>query len=70
MVAKAAQKYGFIVTDAGGCTAISAESPAGAIAATGSDPWKPLMNGTASYAILENFPWSKLQALPKDYGKP
>ena len=70
MVAKAAQRYGFIVTDAGGCTAVSAESPAATIAATGVNPWKALMAGTPSYAIMENFPWSKLQAVAKDYGKP
>lgn len=70
MVAKAAQKYGFIVTDKAGCTAVMAESPAAAIARTGVDPWKALMAGTPDYAIMKNFPWAKLQALPKDYGKP
>jgi hypothetical protein len=70
MVAKAAQKYGFIVTDTGGCTSVVAESPAASIAATGVDPWKALLRGTPTYAVMEGFPWSKLQALPKDYGKP
>ncbi len=70
MVAKAAQKYGFIVTDKAGCTAVVAESPAAAIAATGVDPWKALMGSTPSYNIMKNFPWASLQALPKDYGKP
>ncbi|WP_432544288.1 NPCBM/NEW2 domain-containing protein [Kineococcus sp. SYSU DK002] len=70
MVAKAAQKYGFIVTDKAGCTAVVAESPAAAIAATGVDPWKALLGSTPSYAVMKNFPWGKLQALPKDFGKP
>ncbi|NAZ83790.1 hypothetical protein GTR02_18410, partial [Kineococcus sp. R8] len=70
MVAKAAQKYGFIVTDKAGCTAVVAESPAAAIAATGIDPWKALMGTTPDYNIMRNFPWASLQALPKDHGKP
>ncbi|NAZ74009.1 DUF4124 domain-containing protein [Kineococcus sp. T13] len=70
MVAKAAQKYGFIVTDKAGCVAVTAESPAATIAATGVDPWKALMQGKPDYRIMEGFPWGKLQALPKDWGKP
>jgi len=70
MVARAAQKYGFIVTDKAGCTAVVAESPAAVIAATGVDPWKSLMGSTPDYAIMKGFPWASLQALPKDYGKP
>lgn len=69
MVAKAAQKYGFIVTDASGCTAVIAESPAASIAATGVDPWKDLLDGTAPYAVMADFPWNKLQALPANYGR-
>jgi len=70
MVAKAAQTYGFIVTDRAGCTAVVAESPAAVVAATGVDPWKALMGSTPDYAIMKGFPWASLQALPKDYGKP
>jgi hypothetical protein len=70
MVAKAAQRYGFVVTDRAGCTAVVAESPAAVVAATGVDPWKALMGSTPDYAIMKGFPWASLQALPKDYGKP
>ncbi|WP_432544282.1 DUF4124 domain-containing protein [Kineococcus sp. SYSU DK002] len=70
MVARAAQQYGFIVTDKAGCVAVTAESPAATIAATGVDPWKELMRGKPDYRIMENFPWGSLQALPKDWGKP
>ncbi|NAZ81531.1 DUF4124 domain-containing protein [Kineococcus sp. R8] len=70
MVAKAAQKYGFIVTDKAGCVAVTAESPAAVIAATGKDPWKPLMGGVPDYKIMEGFPWDRLQALPAHHGKP
>jgi len=70
MIAKAAQKYGFILTDKAGCVAVTAESPSASMAATGVDPWKALMAGKPDYLIMQNFPWDKLQALPKDYGKP
>ncbi|WP_432511354.1 DUF4124 domain-containing protein [Kineococcus sp. SYSU DK001] len=70
MVAKAAQKYGFIITDKGGAVAITAESPSAVQAATGVNPWTSVMAGKKSYEIFKGFPWDKMQALPKDYGKP
>jgi hypothetical protein len=70
MVAKAAQKYGFIVTDRAGAVAITAESPSAVKADTGVNPWTSLMAGKKSYEIFKNFPWDKMQALPMDYGKP
>ena len=70
LVARAAQDYGFIVTDKSGAVAVPAESGALVARSTGRDPWLDLMNGTPSYAVMANFPWDKLQALPKDYGKP
>jgi hypothetical protein len=70
MIAKAAQTYGFIVTDKSGAVAVLAESGAPTKAITGTDPWVALMNGTPSYAIMRGFPWHRLQALSYDYGKP
>ncbi|WP_432511355.1 DUF4124 domain-containing protein [Kineococcus sp. SYSU DK001] len=70
MVAKAAQKYGFIVTDKAGAVAITAESPSAVIADTGVNPWTAIMAGKKSYDIFRGFPWDKVQALPLDYGKP
>ncbi|HEX8508769.1 MAG TPA: malectin domain-containing carbohydrate-binding protein [Propionibacteriaceae bacterium] len=70
MVAKAAQTYGFIVTDKAGAVGVSAEGGGAVEGYTGSNPWPTLMNGTPSYAIMAGFPWSELEALPKDYGKP
>jgi hypothetical protein len=69
MVAKAAQKYGFIVTDAAGCVSISTESGAAVNSITGVNPWNALLAGTPSYLVMKNFPWDKLQAMPLDYGK-
>jgi len=70
MVAKAAQKYGFIITDKGGAVAITAESPSAVKADTGVNPWVTLMGNKKSYEIFTGFPWDKMQALPMDYGKP
>lgn len=69
-IARAAQTYGFVVTDQGGAVAVSAESGSMQQAATGADPWAAVEQGVPDYSILRNFPWSQLQALPKDYGKP
>ncbi|HVV30347.1 MAG TPA: hypothetical protein VHC41_05660, partial [Mycobacteriales bacterium] len=68
--ARAAQKYGFIVTDQSGAVAVQAESGVPMQQATGTNPWTAIMNGTPSYQMLTNFPWTKLQALPANYGKP
>jgi hypothetical protein len=65
MIAKAAQTYGFIVTDQSGAVAVQAQSAAGA----SSDPWPALMAGVPSYQILANFPWGQLQALPQNWGE-
>lgn len=71
MMARAAQKYGFIITDMAGAVSVSAESSNALVAQQGgADPWTALMAGTPSYYIMKNFPWDKLQALPTDYGKP
>jgi hypothetical protein len=70
MIAKAAQTYGFVVTDRASGVAVIAESGAGIRARTGADPWDQLLGGTPDYAVLKDFPWNKLQALPENYGKP
>ncbi len=70
MIAKAAQTYGFIVTDKGGAVSVQAEGGTGMAAVTGVNPWNGLLVGRPSYAVMQNFPWSRLVALPKDYGRP
>lgn len=69
MVAKAAQKHGFIVTESSGAVAISTESGAMVQAKTGVNPWGDIIGGPA-YSALHGFPWDRMQALPPDYGKP
>ncbi|MGY1636655.1 hypothetical protein ACI78V_08365 [Geodermatophilus sp. SYSU D00742] len=70
MIARAAQRYGFIVTDKGGAVAVTAEGGAAEQAATGVDPWETVLDGVPDYAVMEDFPWDRLQALPQDYGRP
>lgn len=68
MIAKAAQTYGFIVTDRAGSVAITAE--AGQERSGDVDPWPELMDGADSWNLMAGFPWQDLQVLPRDYGKP
>lgn len=65
-IAGAAQKYGFVVVDRGGSVSVLAEQ---VDAAKGLDPWRQLLGGP-DYAVMTGFPWSKLQVVEKDYGKP
>ncbi len=69
-VAKAAQKYGFIVADKAGAVNLSTESGLAQERATGKNPWDEIFGSTPSWEQMKNFPWEKLEALPKDYGKP
>ncbi len=68
MVARAAQQYGFLVIDKSGSVSVIAESGAAEQAATGKDPWEPILAGTPDHEILKGFPWHRLQAMPQDFG--
>lgn len=70
MIARAAQRYGFLVTDKGPAVAVVAEGGTAESEATGRDPWRELLGPTPDYQVLKNFPWNRLQVLPHDYGKP
>lgn len=68
-VARAAQRYGFIVTDLAGAVSISTESGEPDRVRQGLDPWNVLLGGP-SYEALAGFPWDRVQALPRDWGAP
>ena len=70
IIAKAAQKYGFVVWDKAGAISLRVQNPKSYTALGKPDPYKALFNGTAEYAILNGFPWERLQFLPMNYGKP
>lgn len=67
MIARAAQTYGFIVTDKSAAVAVTAQS--GENRAT-DDAWPTLLAGKKSYEVMKGFPWDRLQALPQNYGEP
>jgi hypothetical protein len=69
VIAKAAQKYGFVVWDKAGAISIRAQNATSYIAQGKSDPYPALFANKAEYAVLDGFPWDKLQFLPKDFGK-
>jgi hypothetical protein len=69
-IARAAQKYGFVVWDKGGAISLRAQNPKTYLKRGQENPYPALFAGTPTHAILKGFPWERLQFLPKDYGKP
>jgi hypothetical protein len=68
-VAKAGQKYGFVVWDKGGAISLRFENPKVYTLAGEPNPYIAIFNGIPSYAALKGIPWDRLQFLPMDYGK-
>lgn len=73
-IAKAGQKYGFIVENSGPNLIIKIGNPEPYIDAGLPDPYIKLFNNPLgsnwpdySYYVMANFPWSHLQALPFNY---
>jgi hypothetical protein len=69
IIARAAQKYGFVVWDKAGAIALRMQNPASYTARGEIDPYPGLFAGTPAYAVLKDFPWEHLQFLPANYGK-
>lgn len=70
VIAKAAQKYGFVVWDRAGALSLRAQNAVSYTALGQSDPYPALFGGHPNYAVLNGFPWDRLQFLPMNYGKP
>lgn len=70
IIAKAAQKYGFVVWDKAGSVSIRAQNVLSYTALGKPDPYPALYENKPPYAVLNGFPWERLQFLPMDYGKP
>lgn len=70
MVARAAQRYGFVISDKGSAVAVKTQAGLDEKATTGTDPWDRLLAGTTASKVLSGFPWDKVQFLPVDYGRP
>jgi hypothetical protein len=69
IIAKAAQKYGFVVWDKAGSISLRASNPKSYTLVGKANPYDALFAGKAEYAVLNGFPWDKLQFLPVNYGK-
>ena len=67
MIALAAQRYGFIVTDGSGTLTVPGEGPYAYQAAVGVDPWVEYLDGLRPSAVLANFPWNEVQVLDLDW---
>ena len=69
IIAKAAQKYGFVVWDTGGAIALRAQNPITHTQVGLTNLYPLIFKGAFNYQVLNGFPWSRLQFLPMDYGK-
>jgi len=67
MVAKAGQRYGFVVWDKAGSISLRFQNPKSFTQVGQSDPYVTLFNGVPNYALLDGIPWDKMQFLPVDY---
>lgn len=70
IIAKAAQKYGFVVWDKAGAITIRAQNALSYKQLGKPDPYPALYEYKVTSAVLNGFPWDRLQFLPMDYGKP
>ena len=62
-VARAAQRYGFIVVDTAGSVAVMAESGQVWKQRTGTDPWPGILGGVPTYEQLAEFPWDRVEVV-------
>lgn len=69
-IAKAAQKYGFVVWDKAGSISIRAQNALSYKQLGKADPYPALYEYKTTSTVLNGFPWDKLQFLPMNYGKP
>jgi len=60
MIALAAQRYGVVVRDKAGALVFYGEAPSG----LGRNPFAGLLGDADRKALLQTFPWDRLQALP------
>ena len=70
VIARAAQKYGFVVWDKAGALSIRMQNSLSYTTLGQPDPYPALFEDKPSYAVLDGFPWHRLQFLPMHYGRP
>jgi hypothetical protein len=62
----AGQKYGFVVWDFAGAVSIRAQN----VSSYATNPYPALFDNKPNYEVIKNLPWTRIQFLPFDYGKP
>lgn len=67
IIAKAGQKYGFVVWDKAGAVSLRAQNPS---SYPNGNPYPALFDNKPTYEILKTLPWNSIQFLPYNYGKP
>jgi len=70
IIARAAQKYGFVVWDKAGAITLRADNPKAFTQRGEKDPYPEIFGGKPAWSILQGMPWERLQFLPMNYGKP
>ena len=66
IIARAAQKYGFVVWDKAATTSLRAKNPKSYTQIGGKDPYSKLFDPNDQWTVLDGFPWDRLQFLPFD----
>lgn len=69
IIARAAQKYGFVVWDRAGAISLRAQNSKSWTQQGLPNPYPEIFSDAPEWSILQGFPWEKLQFLPFDYGK-
>ena len=69
IIARAAQKYGFVVWDKAGGITLRADNTKSFTQRGEKNPYPELFGGKPEWSLLQGFPWEKLQFLPMNYGK-
>lgn len=70
IIAKAAQRYGFVVWDRAGAISLRAQNTYSYTQLGKPNPYPQLFGGKQAYAVLNGFPWDKLQFMPMHYKAP
>ncbi|MBA4056209.1 MAG: DUF4124 domain-containing protein, partial [Marivirga sp.] len=66
-IAKAAQKYGFVVWDRAGALSLRTQNSYSYTQLGKVNPFPTLFENKPTYSVLNGFPWDKLQFLPMNY---
>jgi hypothetical protein len=66
IIAKAGQKYGFVVWDKAGAISVRTQNSA----SYPTNPYPALFEGKGNDQLLKTLPWNSIQFLPMNYGKP